>query len=273
MKKVLHTLMIVFALTVFASNLFAYPINNGLVAYWQFNNDGTDETGRGHTGELNGDASYTYVNDNFEQSLYLDGDFDYFSVSDHADFDFTTTFTAIMWINPVDKNDHVTLLGKWKYMGGSERAYIIDINSSDRIETILNYSGGSAEGYTSNISVTFNEWQQIAVVYNGSTITVYKNAAAGNSQSTSSPLANNPNNLLLGAYNGNENDSVYPDGYFYQGYIDEVKLFDRALSGSEILTDYEYVTNGIPDDPSPIPEPLTLVLLGIAVAVRKLLKK
>jgi len=273
MKIVLPILMVIFSLTIFTNNIFAYPISNGLVSYWQFNNNGTDKTGRGHDGQLNGDASYTYANNNFKQALYLDGDFDYFSVPDHADFDFTTSFTAVFWINPIEKNENVTLLGKWKYLGGNERAYLIDINSTDNIQTIFNYSGGSTEGYSSNVSVTFNQWQQIAVVYNGSTVTVYKNATAGNAQSTSSPLPNNPNDLLLGAYNGTENDGVYPDGYFYQGYIDEVKLFDRALSSSEILQDYQYVTNGIPDDPSTIPEPLSILLLGIAVAIKKFTKK
>lgn len=272
MKHILIVFLLFMVLLAFGNSATAYPISDGLVSYWQFNDGGTDKTGRGHTGQVHGDASYEFVDDNFERALHLGGDSGYFSVPDHADFDFFTQFTAILWINPVDKNEDVTLIGKWKYMGGSERAYMVNISSADNVSTILNYDGGSADGYTSNIKVSFGQWQQIAIVYNGSSVTVYKNAVPGIAQSTSSPLANNPNNLLLGAYNWFDLDAVYPNGYFYEGWIDEVKFFERALTGTEITQDFQYVTNGIPDDPQQvIPEPLSFVLMisGLSVLMRK----
>jgi hypothetical protein len=78
-----------------------------------------------------------------------------------------------------------------------------------------------------------DQWQQIAVTWNGSIITVYYNGQPdGTAAFTQGPIQTSTGDLEIGFYSGG-----VPVPYFY-GSIDEVRIYNYALSASEIQALY-----------------------------------
>ena len=75
-------------------------------------------------------------------------------------------------------------------------------------------------------------WVNIAGTYDGSNITTFINGALSTTSSTSISIPNNTNVLEIGRYGSNSTHS-------YSERIDDVKLYDRALTADEILQNYK----------------------------------
>jgi hypothetical protein len=77
--------------------------------------------------------------------------------------------------------------------------------------------------------VTTNIWTHLAGTYDGATLRLYVNGVQVSSRSPSGPIAVSTNPLQMGG------DSIY--GQYFQGRIDEVRVYNRALSATEIQRD------------------------------------
>lgn len=81
-----------------------------------------------------------------------------------------------------------------------------------------------------------NTWYHIVAVYNGTSMKIYKNGTELPGSTTfSGNISTNSYNVTIGQIAGTP-DSW--NAYRWNGTIDEVKIYNRALSASEILADY-----------------------------------
>ena len=78
--------------------------------------------------------------------------------------------------------------------------------------------------------MALNTWTQILVTYDGANQKFYKNGNLLNSVAKSPTLVNSTTNLNIGRHNGG--------GYYFPGQISEVKIYNRALSATEVTQDY-----------------------------------
>lgn len=81
----------------------------------------------------------------------------------------------------------------------------------------------------SSFPVTANTWTHVATVYDGSEQVLYKNGERVYSRTQTGAIGSNGSKLLIGA-----RGSTSPRNFF-GGMIDEVNIYDRALSQSEIV--------------------------------------
>jgi hypothetical protein len=94
----------------------------------------------------------------------------------------------------------------------------------------------SYELLDSGVPVTENEWTHIALVQNGAQVDIYVDGMSENSVSNgAAPALSNPPNAVIGAYMW---WGHHPGGCF-NGSIDEVRIYDRALSAEEIQQLYQ----------------------------------
>ena len=82
-------------------------------------------------------------------------------------------------------------------------------------------------------SLTMNVWNHIVGVYDGSRLRIYRNGTLIQSRNYSSNINNSNRALTIG---NDVSDASYND--VWQGNIDEVKVWDHALSAAEVLTLY-----------------------------------
>jgi concanavalin A-like lectin/glucanase superfamily protein len=78
-------------------------------------------------------------------------------------------------------------------------------------------------------SIPLNTWTHLAMTYDGATMRLYVNGTQVSDKAISGAVQTNLNPLRIG---GN-----VPYGQFFKGRIDEVRVYKRALSKSEVQAD------------------------------------
>ena len=202
-----------------------------VVAYWRFE-------------EANGTTAYDWVGDNdgtltngpvwttgkVGGALEFDGVDDYVEISDDPVLS-PKKITLAAWIYPDDVSHTFQIIGKWEPL---DNEYIFDNkNDNDRLRLGIDPGGSGFVGIYSNDGVlTPNSWQHVAVTWDGSSCVFYVNGAnAGENSSYSGDLRDSDNPVTI----GRRNDGAR----YFDGRIDEVGIWDRALSAGEIEQLYE----------------------------------
>ncbi len=216
--------------TVTVSNTLP-AITSGLVAAYAFNEgSGTsvaDASGNGHTGTISG-AIWTTAG-RYGNALAFNGSDGSVSVANPnlpaGDY------TWEVWVNPNQTTTFQALLVA-RGLGVSAGGIELDLNSAGRIAV---YSNGALR-LTSAAALPVGSWSHVALTRAGGTLRLYVNGTADPSTGTDG-LANSFSTcpLLIGV----DNDSGCTgalNGYF-AGRLDEVRIYGRALSASEIQAD------------------------------------
>ena len=211
-------------------------VNNtslGLVAAYGFN-EGTgttlaDQTGTGHTGTIAG-ATWT-AQGKFGSALTFDGVNDWVTVNDANDLDFTTGMTVEAWVYPTASGG-----GSWRNVVIKERpgGEVYNLYANADTNAPVMYVVRAAEPSQALdargvASLTLNTWTHLAATYDGTTLRLYVNGSLVGSRAVANPLLTSTGVLRFGG------NSVW--GEFFAGRIDEVRLYNRALTVAEIQAD------------------------------------
>jgi hypothetical protein len=230
------------------SKLALADITNNLVAYYNFEGltgavgeTVVDQTGRGHDGVCRQDQNTlkapTIVAgpNGLGEALSFDGSF-YVQIPNHPDFDITDNITLAAWVS-VDAliQDWQTMFcrGDWSWRLHRE-------GSSDFAAFHMTglANGYGADGGTTNIRVP-KRWLHLVGTYkNGVGATLYINGAVEASNASVSGLINTnvSDPVTIGAWiNGGSLQRQW------QGQIDEVRLYNRALSAADVSELYAFV--------------------------------
>jgi hypothetical protein len=243
---VFGTLLILLALVGGAN---ALPV---LVAEYHFDDDAIDSTGNGNNGVING---ATFVPGVSRQALSFDGTNDYIKIPDST-VNNMGAGTIAMWILPSETQDPG--YSSFKLNGAFFGKQVNDVDSMAvigfddttlpaRISFRLANSGGTLVG---NVKVSPDVWHYIVVNWNGSYWNIYVDGILDVGQAKTTTLPNYPSATLtsIGAWGGDGNS-------YFNGNIDEVRIYNDALSATEVKAEYDK-----PNSPSQIPEFPTIVL-------------
>jgi hypothetical protein len=205
---------------------------SGLLAYYPFNGDARDESANGYDGlvyqtvlaqDKSGQAGRAYLFDG--TNAYIDlGTDDVFNFSGGAG-----DFTIAALIKPISMPSFAAgILGKATsgidpYTGPfSGWAFYIYANGRLCIG-----NAGVDERCTAAGVISAGNWAHVAVNKSGNALKIYKNGAEVLSTNYGN-LQTSGTSLRIG--------SVYPDFLRFNGTIDEVAIYNRAMSGSEVQT-------------------------------------
>lgn len=211
------------------------------VGWWRMgDNDGASGTTITDQGSGSNDATLTngptFSTDVPEYkfnrySVSFDGTDDFIDVGAVSDLNGSISAVTISaWFNVSAFGDAVISGGS----SGSDRFYMQIYDS-----TTIRY--GSGVGFDDFIVPTLSTgtWYHIALVHNGTSAALYLNnsQSSSGSQVVESPTANYGSSLKIGSYFSGSN--------YFQGLLDEVAVFDSALSASNITSIYN---SGVPND-------------------------
>ena len=200
--------------------------SDGLAGHWQFENDVTDATGN-NDGTAQGTPTYT--SGSIYQAIQFDGTDDYVTMGDVLNPG-DDSYTVSMWFKR-DGTGQEYLAGKRS--SGIPSGWSIHFDSSDRLT--LTAGDGSDVGTIIGLAVTDTDWHHVALVIDRTSERAYgylDGSIAGftsDSLGGSNPIATT-NDLVLGV----RDDGTTKSDYF-DGAIDDVKIYTRALDADEIL--------------------------------------
>lgn len=125
-------------------------------------------------------------------------------------------------------------LGRWEVIEKAD-AYWLNIRTDGRVRVggfFGSCTSGSAWKYLdSTVTVPVGVWTHVASTYNGTTLTVWVNGVRAGSRAVSGRTCRNDHPLAIGAKN-------YPAKglleAFWDGQLDDVRIYNRALSAAEI---------------------------------------
>jgi glucose/arabinose dehydrogenase len=208
----------------------------GLVAGYGFNeSSGTnanDQSGNGNTGSLTSGAART-ASGKYGSAASFDGTDDVMVVPDANSLDLSSGMTLEAWVYPT------TTLSNWKAILQKESdAYFLNGNTSnDKVGVGGTFAGSCCTVLESPGALPANQWTHVAGTYDGAQLRLYLNGTQVASQARTGSLQVTGSPLRIG---GNTYSTE-----FFPGRIDEVRVYNRALSQSEIQTDMN----------TPLPEP------------------
>jgi hypothetical protein len=207
-----------------------------LVACWHFNeNTGTtvyDTSGNDNNGTIYGAAWATGVNGS---ALSFDGVDDYIEISDDPTLRLTTSATIEAWVK-VDGTtaDHQIIVAKWYPGGNLAGSYVLEFQPDGLTPQFVLRTSGRLDA-VSNVKITFGSWTHIAGTYDGTTSKIYVNGKLTGSREVNGTITVGNQLVCIGAHS-----PVEPaDRNWFNGIIDEVCIYNRALSAEEIKEHYE----------------------------------
>jgi len=211
------------------------------IAYWKFDEDSgtaTDSTGNGHTGSIVGAVR---VLGKMGGALSFDGVNNYVFASEAqsggtsgAGLDMgTRDWTVAAWINTTSSGMIVTKMG---FVGGSNPdGWGLSISGNGTVGAVVHKSNGGIVNIFSGDGATVNDgqWHHIAVVFNrAGNMTRYVDGLRSGTRYSLSSLSgqsiNNSRQVQIGA-----RDQA-GDEIFFQGLIDDARVYALALSAQEI---------------------------------------
>ena len=217
------------------SQVPSYVPTNGLVGYWPFNGNANDQSPNGNNGTVNG-ASLTTDRFGFVNRAYnFNGISDNIKVLDNNTLDLTQTLTLSAWIQPNSSNNEQGIMGKGKLVNSTGYALLHNVSNPKKsgIST-QNLPNFVSEAFINSTQLNNNTWYQLVGTYNGSELKLYINGILVTTTTTSIQLM--PNSLtdfFIGCELLNYR--------FFNGKIDDVGVWNRALTQQEISTMYNGV--------------------------------
>ena len=145
-------------------------------------------------------------------------------------------FTISVWVKPETVKGRRPLLGK--RFAQTNVPFILSINDGTVVYEGSDVDRKYSYNFASPRVVEPGEWQHLAaVVQSGKRVTLYRNGQQIAEKVVSRPLGENSEPLVFGrdGWGGPQKDAKGPA--FYQGLIDEVKFWARALTPDEVKTE------------------------------------
>ncbi len=163
-------------------------------------------------------------------TLNFNGTSDYMSVPDDPTFDVTTGLTVEAWVN---KNAVQT---GWRQVVTREKGtgiydhWGLATNGTDW-RGFINTTAGYSGNFSTSNPVTNGTWTHIALTFNGATFSFYIDGVLAYSAQNTGTLEAGSQPILIGAASNNDNYSYVE---YFDGKIDEVRVWDYARTQSEI---------------------------------------
>jgi Concanavalin A-like lectin/glucanases superfamily/Bacterial Ig domain/Cadherin-like domain/Putative Ig domain/Calcineurin-like phosphoesterase len=199
-----------------------------------------DSSGQANDGVLQGNP--TWVPGQHGQAIDFDGSGDYAIVPDDPSLDISGPITIAAWVKP-EKTATQYLVKKATQ--GATDGYELSLATTGTVFTRFNQDS-SGNTYrldsTGSYPTDGSTWVHVAATYDGTTIRLYINGVLDGSVAGPASIATN--NLGLGI--GAQADGTSQ----FQGAMDDIYLYGRALSAGEIADLATVTPDGAPDVPT-----------------------
>lgn len=238
-RKLIYVTSLVLVLGLVGTSA-AQDLTEGLVGWWTFDEGSgdvaADSSGNGNDGTLNGPVEWV-AEGKIGGAMAFTGPYNFVLIPDAPSLNPTDAITIAAWINP-----------SWT---GNNRILQKSTEGSDNQYRLLKEGGNNIRVHfppiprfeaTGSIP-PMGEWTHLVATYDGSSVKVYFNGAVVAETAASGKMTVSDGPLFIG-----NKHSTAPAGDEFNGMMDDVRIYNRALSASEIIA-----LGGDPKAQSPFP--------------------
>jgi hypothetical protein len=199
------------------------------VSWWKGENNATDSVGS-NNGTLHG--GITFAAGKIGQAFSFDGTAQYVSIPSSASLNIFGTHTVAFWVKPnalPTAGKNYQLVSKW--VNGIEHKQV-SINANGTVSYFL-FGTTAGSGVTSTTALQPGVWSHVAATYDGANMKIYINGVQDASTAATGDVSDSTGTLYLGY---NPDTAAFAGGgeAYFNGLLDEVGWYDRALSATEV---------------------------------------
>jgi len=217
---------------------FAQIPTNGLVSWYPFDGNASDASGNGNNGTVTGATLTTDRFGNASKAYSFVAN-SYISVPHNSAFNASADMTISAWYKTLGSGspmDYLTIVCKRDDNFGVPTSFwdlTIEV-ASQKMGFFLYNSVSSFDYQLSQRTVNTSVWQHVVAVIKNNTTYIYLDGVLDSSSPITIPRPSNTNPLLIGW----DRDTA-PTSESFLGSIDDIRIYSRALSDSEIVTLYQ----------------------------------
>jgi tetratricopeptide (TPR) repeat protein len=231
MKCKLQRLLIL--VTLLLINSISSIVNADLIALWEFDYESAADSCGNNNGTFNGYPVFSAGHAGSDGALELNGN-DYISIDNECDFDITDKITVAIWIK-VKKFDKA-----WQAIvtKGDSAWRLARTNQEETVAFHLTGITSNNNGRHQNLGVDGNRnvvdgrWHHIVGVYDGAMISLYVDGILDRAIEATGTIVTNNYKVCIGG-------NAEREGRCFDGLIDDVAIFDHALSENNVKQLYK----------------------------------
>ena len=212
----------------------AVDLNNGLVGYWPMDEGTGSSTTEDQSAESNDGTLYNIDNSNWINGkcgtgLELNGSNEYVNCGSGTSLEISNEITISAWIKLANlTSGYQTIAGKWTSVAG-ERCYIFQVNDN-KLEFWYSVDG-TVYTHLSSTTLLTTEWcHVVCVLGTDDVIRLYINKAEEPTTASFTSFNQHTQEFYIGKFAGGE---------YFNGIIDEVRVYDRKINTDEIQYLYD----------------------------------
>jgi hypothetical protein len=211
-------------------------LSSGLIAYWSCDNTAYDLSGNGHNGTLSNVVTTT---DRFgypRGAYYFNGSSSYITVADAPDLRLNNTdFSLNAWVRLDTYNASFGSSILIKRLTGANNGWVWTLTGNGASPIgVVSYGpgGGSTNAFGSTVIGT-GTWVMVTSIYSlaNQQLSIYVNGVLDH---TIGGISTANASVTAALYIGRDNPSVASNGYFFQGALDEIRMYNRAINATEL---------------------------------------
>ncbi|MCK5524927.1 MAG: LamG domain-containing protein, partial [Thiomargarita sp.] len=213
-------------------------LDDGLVAYYPFNGNANDASGNGNDGTVNGATLTEDRSDNADSAYNFDGTDDYIKINKNVLFEVSSlTISAwVKWKGSTPSDHHAIVSNYSGYQNASDELqhYGLRIAKQSKFSEFFYDDGSQWDDVNGNSNIGDGEWHFIAGILNsGVDAKIYVDGQLENTDIDSIPTSILPSGDLYIGRDGTAEAELR-----WNGAIDDVRIYNRALSECEIKSLY-----------------------------------